>query len=97
MIINGDLKFETHMRNMCKKEAQKLVVLNRILINKLISLQVAFIARVTSHDYFYCTSYELLLLARVTSYCLLHKLRVTVFYTSYELLFAYELRVNLYI
>ena len=29
MIIYNDLKFETHMRDMCKKEAQKLRVLNR--------------------------------------------------------------------
>ena len=28
---------------------------------------------------------------------LLHELRVTVYYTSYGLLFVYELRVNLYI
>ena len=34
-----------------------------------------FIAQVTS--YFYCTSYKLLFISRVTSYCLLHKLRVT--------------------
>ena len=53
-----------------------------------------FIARVMS--YFHCSSYELSFIARVTSYCLLHELRVTVYYTSYELLFAYELRVNLY-
>ena len=30
MIIDNELKFETHMRNMCKKAAQKLGVLNRI-------------------------------------------------------------------
>ena len=36
-------------------------------------------------------------IARVTSYYLLHELRVIVYYTSNELLFAYELRVNLYV
>ena len=30
MIIDKELKFETHMRNMFKKAAQKLGVLNRI-------------------------------------------------------------------
>ena len=30
MIIDNDLKFETHMRNICKKVAQKLGLLNRI-------------------------------------------------------------------
>ena len=30
MIIDNDLKFETHMRNICKKTAQKLGVLNKI-------------------------------------------------------------------
>ena len=47
-------------------------------------------------SYFYCTSYELSFIARVTSYCLLHELRVIVYYESYETLFAYELRVNFY-
>ena len=28
MIIDNELKFETHMRNMCKKAVQKLGVLN---------------------------------------------------------------------
>ena len=60
----------------------------RVTSYKLISLRVAFIARVTS--------YELLLIARVTSYCLLYELRDTVYCTSYELLFAYELRLNFY-
>ena len=44
--------------------------------------------RVTS--YFYCTSYELLLIARVTSYCLLHELRVT----SYFLTMSYNKAKN---
>ena len=48
---------------------------------ELISLQVAFIARVTS--YFLLTSYELLSIARVTSY-MLHR--------SYWLIFTYELQ-----
>ena len=48
---------------------------------ELISLQVAFIARVTS--YFLLTSYELLSIARVTSYML---------YRSYWLIFTYELQ-----
>ena len=30
MIIDNELKFETHMRNMCKKADQKLGILNRI-------------------------------------------------------------------
>ena len=30
MMIDNDLKFERHMRNICKKAAQKLGVLNRI-------------------------------------------------------------------
>ena len=30
MIIDNELKFERHMRNMCKKAAQKLELLNRI-------------------------------------------------------------------
>ena len=30
MIIDNELKFGTHMRNMCKKATQKLGVLNRI-------------------------------------------------------------------
>ena len=30
MIIHNELKFETHMRNMCKKPAQKLGVLKGI-------------------------------------------------------------------
>ena len=30
MTIDNELKFETHSRNMCKKSAQKLGVLNRI-------------------------------------------------------------------
>ena len=55
----------------------------RVTSYELISLRVAFIARVTS--YFYCTSYELLLL---------YELRVIVYRSSYELLFAWELRVN---
>ena len=42
------------------------------------------IPRVTC--YFYCTSYELLFLARVMSYCLLHELRVT----SYFLTMSYN-------
>ena len=41
-------------------------------------------------------SYESLFIARVTSYCLLHGLRDTVYCTSYELLFVYELRVTIY-
>ena len=58
------------------------------------SYELVFIARVMS--YFYCTSYELSFIARDTSYCLLHELRVTVYYMSYELLFGYELRANLH-
>ena len=55
---------------------------------KLISLRVAFIARVTSYEcYFYCTSYELLF-AR--------ELRATIYWTSWELLFTYELQVTVY-
>ena len=42
------------------------------------------IPRVTS--YFYRTSYELLFIARVMSYCLLHELRVT----SYFLTMSYN-------
>ena len=30
MTIDNELKFETHLRNMCKKSVQKLGVLNRI-------------------------------------------------------------------
>ena len=30
MIIDNELKFETHMRNMCKKADQKLGLLDRI-------------------------------------------------------------------
>ena len=30
MIIDIELKFKTHMRNMCKKVSQKLGVLNRL-------------------------------------------------------------------
>ena len=59
------------------------------------SYESLFIAQVTS--YLLHTSYELLFISRVTSYCLLHELRVTVYCTSYELLFVYELRVNFYI
>ena len=57
-------------------------------------LRVTFCIRVTS----YCLLRELRFTfnARVTSYCLLHDLVVTVYCTSYELLFAYELGVNFY-
>ena len=77
----------------------------RVTSYELISLQVASIARVTSYKLFllhelrvtiYCTSYELLFIARVTSYCLFHELRVTVYWISCELLFACELRLNFY-
>ena len=47
-------------------------------------------------NYLLHASYELLFIARVTSYCLLEELWVTVYCTSCELLFAYELRVNFY-
>ena len=30
MITDNDLKFETHMRNICKKAAQKFGALNKI-------------------------------------------------------------------
>ena len=69
MIINDELKCEIHMRNMCKKEAQKLGVLNRILINELISLRVAFIARVTSYELFLLYKLRVTFCIRVTSYC----------------------------
>ena len=35
-------------------------------------------------------------IARVASYCLLHELRVTVYWMSCELFFAYESGVNFY-
>ena len=55
---------------------------------KLISLRVAFIARVTSYEcYFYCTSYVLLFAC---------ELRATIYWTSRELLFTYELQVTVY-
>ena len=41
-------------------------------------------------------SYELLFIARVTSYFLTYKLRVITYCTSYELTFTYELRVTIY-
>ena len=46
----------------------------------------------------YCLLHELqvIFITRVTSYCLLEELWVTVYCTSCELLFAYELRVNFY-
>ena len=56
-------------------------------------LQVSFIARVS---YFLHTSCELLFIARVTSYCLLHELRVIIYCTSYKLLLLHELRVIVY-
>ena len=57
----------------------------RVTSYELISLRVAFIARVTS--YFLHRSYELLFAS---------KLRVTAYWTSYKLLFTYELRVTVY-
>ena len=45
-------------------------------------LRVTFYIRFASYCYYYCTSYELLFMARVTSCCLLHESRV---YFNYEL------------
>ena len=44
-----------------------------------------------------CLVEVLLFIARVTSYFIAHKLLDTVYYMSYELSFAYELRVTVYL
>ena len=71
---------------------------------ELISLRVAFIARVTSCEcYFYCTSYLLLFACelRATIYWTMGvtfyiELQVTVYCTSYELFLLHKLRVIVY-
>ena len=79
------------------------IILSDILIKELqvtsyelISLQAAFIARVTSYDLFLLHELRVTFCIRVTSYCLLHELRVTFIarVTSYCLL--HELRVTVY-
>ena len=62
-----------------------LIIKLRVTSFELISLRVAFIARVTS--------YHLFLLHELLFTC---ELRVTVYCSSYELLFTYELRVTVY-
>ena len=77
----------------CKSD----IVINELQVTsyELISLQVAFISRVTSYELFSLHELRVTFCIRVTSYCLLHELRVTFitrvtsycFFTSYELLF----------
>ena len=87
-----------------------VVATGDILINELqatsyelISLRVAFVARVTGYNLFLLHELRVTFCTRVTSYCLLHELRVTIIarvtsyflHTSYELLFV--ARVTSYI
>ena len=78
----------------CKSD----IVINELRVTsyELISLQVAFIARVTSYELFSLHELRVTFCIRVTSYCLLHELRVTFItrVTNYCLL--HKLRVTVY-
>ena len=76
------------------------ILINELQVTsyELISLRVAFIARVTSYDLFLLHELRVTFWIRVTSSCLLHELRVTFYIRvtssmSYELLLLHESRV----
>ena len=58
------------------------------------SLRVSFIARVTSYEIFLLHEFRVICWIRVTSYCLLHDLRIT--FTSYVLLFIAQVMSYFY-
>ena len=74
----------------------------RLTSYELISLRVAFIARVTSYDLFLLYELRVIFCLWVTSYCLLHGLQVTFYIrvTNYcllqELWVSFSIRVTTY-
>ena len=78
-----------------------VINLSDILINELrvtsyelISLRVAFIARVSSYDLVLLHKLQVTFCIRVTNYCLLHKLRVTFYMRVTSYCLFHELRVT---